>query len=800
MEKNFDFLLGNCFSRYSKYIIQERALPDIRDGLKPVHRRIIFAMEDLGLNHSSPFKKSARIVGEVIGKYHPHGDTSVYDSIVRMSQKWKMRYPLILMHGNNGSIDGDNAAAMRYTEIKLEKISNLVIGDLKKGIVKMNDNFDNSELEPSILPSKIPLLLMNGSSGIASGYATEIPPHNITELLKSSIALINNPGIKINKLMKIVKGPDFPTGGTIHNISGLNDAYHSGKGKIQIVSKYNIISKTPKKSEIIITEIPYNVQKISLVKDITNIVEKENISQVKDIKDYSDNKGLKIIIYVNDNLELSKKIINILLSKTSLSINYNFNMIAIKDKKPCLVNLKEMLESYILFQKQISIKSFKKDLSKCLNKLNVVTGLIKAISILDDVINLIRKSSNRSEAIMNLEKRLSFNNIQATAIVDLKLHRLTSTDINLLIKDKKELKNKIIYFKSILNSDEELNKFLISQMQSIIEGFSCNRRTIISENIDELPKIKSEHIIFEENVLCVVTRDGYLKNLNPSLLKNNSIKDLALKNSDVIIYSRKSINTDYIAIFTNKGSIIAIPIHKIPILKISDQGIHLSDICSLNGAEKAIFVKYISKDDMNNLQNNNLKMVVITKLGKIKTINFSDLNITKKKALPFIKLAHNDYVVRCLIINDNQTFVSIFTSKNNYINFPINDIPNMSFISSGVRSMKLKNEEYIVEATLLNTSNVIGILTNNFKIELMSSDELIISKRDRVPKKINIISKNNQIIFVINKTENIFGICIEDSQNFNHIYLLKINALSLKESIKNYKNKKSLKIVKIFND
>lgn len=470
IEEDLDILVGERFGRYSKYIIQDRALPDARDGLKPVQRRILYAMYKLGLSANRPYKKSARIVGDVIGKYHPHGDTSVYEALVRLSQDFKVRLPLIDMHGNNGSIDGDPAAAMRYTEARLSKYSEYLLEDINKRTVGFVPNFDDEEYEPTVLPAKFPNLLVNGASGISAGYATEIPPHNINEIIQAVIYKLNHKRAKLDDLMEIVKGPDFPTGGIVQGINGIKKAYETGRGKIIIKAKCETV-EMKNINQIVITELPYDVNKANLVRKMSEIYQKKNIDGIIDIRDESDREGLRIVVDLRKDAN-SEDILNFFFKTTDLQINYNFNMVAIANKRPLLMGLNELLDLYISHQKEVITNRSNYELAAAKKRLHIVEGLIEMVSILDAVIQTIRSSENKRDAIENLVATYNFSDLQAEAIVMLQLYRLTNTDIVQLQIEKEKLSQLIEELNDILANEASLVRVIKKELTKTLNELS----------------------------------------------------------------------------------------------------------------------------------------------------------------------------------------------------------------------------------------------------------------------------------------------------------------------------------------
>lgn len=693
--KNLDKLIGQKFGDYSKYIIQERALPDLRDGLKPVQRRILFAMNQLKLNYDSSYKKSARIVGDVIGKYHPHGDTSVYEALVRMSQAWKSSIPLIDMHGNNGSIDGDSAAAMRYTEARLSKFSFFLLEDIEKNLTPFTTNFDDSEFEPLILPAKIPNILINGAIGIASGYSTNIPPHNFSEVIEALIYALKNENFSVSDLKKIIKGPDFPTGGIIESKLGIKEAYHTGKGKIVI--KANIVSD-PKNNQITINEIPFEVNKSDLVRKIDEFILENKIPGLLSIRDDTDRTGLQITLLTRRNVN-HDAIINFLFKNTDLRKNYYVNMIVIKDKKPQLVTLVDIIDDFKDFQFLIYKNLFKYELDKYEKRLSVIKALIEISSEIDEVVKIIRHSLNKQQAKENLIKRYKFTEYQAEAVVNLRLYRLTSTDINKLIEEHKILLNLITHYRKGLKNKKYLSLIIIENLNKIKENFKVARKSIIKDKIEDI-SISEKELLIEESFYLCITRNGYIKLVDLKAKENANDDSFTYLNGDVPL--RKEIkvsNLNNLFIFTEKGKFYKIPIYKLGQFKHKDIGDHLSKYISINGKESIISFT-VAKSKIINLD---LKFVVATKKGMIKQTKISNLNPNVSKGgQKFIKLDEDDLVTSINFVETNKIYeVITFTEKGYYLKYNLNNIPTTSLNSSGVKNIKLLPFDYVINVFLI---------------------------------------------------------------------------------------------------
>ena len=737
LTQNFETIMGERFGRYSKYIIQERALPDVRDGLKPVQRRIIYAMYKLGLASNKPFKKSARIVGDVIGKYHPHGDTAVYDAMVRMSQDFKILLPLIDMHGNNGSIDGDPAAAMRYTEARMSKYSEMLIQDIQKRTVGLVPNFDDEELEPIVLPAKFPNILVNGANGISAGYATEIPPHNPGEVIDAVIYRINNPDCSLDELLEIVKGPDFPTGAIVQGRDGLRQAYETGRGKIFVRARATIEAEKgdPK---IIITEIPYEVNKALLLRRMSDAIAAKNVDGVKMIRDDTDRHGLRIVVEVRKDAN-PENILNFLYKSTDLQISYNYNVVAISKARPMLMGLADILDAYIQHQRDVMTNKCNFELEKSEKRLEIVDGLVAMVSILDAVIATIRNSKNKADAKENIISKYNFTELQAEAIVMLQLYRLTNTDIFALKAERKELEQTIRKLKQILNSNTALMKAIIAELLQTKELVNIPRKTTIEDDIAEL-EVKTEEIITKEDVVLLITKDGYLKRLSKKAFYAPQTEPTKLKDGDVIADIYEVSTTDTLLQFTNKGNYVYLPIHKIPECKHKDLGYHVSTLISVEDDEKVIFSTVVSNftDDK--------YVLIATKDALIKRIKLSSLEVNRySKALKATKLREGDYVVSADICT-GEDYEVVIATKDGFMNrYDASEISIIEPASFGVKSIELKSRpnDYVVGAKYVKEKDIIILLTNRGNIKRMRPEEINKGKKNHVGKMYLKVVKSN---------------------------------------------------------
>ncbi|WP_143353531.1 DNA topoisomerase IV subunit A, partial [Enterococcus faecium] len=559
-ELTLEEVMGDRFGRYSKYIIQERALPDIRDGLKPVQRRILFAMNKDGNTYDKGFRKSAKSVGNIMGNYHPHGDRSIYEAMVRMSQDWKLREVLIEMHGNNGSMDGDPPAAMRYTEARLSKLSGEMLADIEKETVDLVWNFDDTEKEPTVLPARYPNLLVNGSTGISAGYATEIPTHNLAEVIDGTIYMIDHPQASLEKLMEYIPGPDFPTGGILQGKDEIKKAYETGRGKVILRSKTKIEAMKGNKQQIVITEIPYEVNKATLVKKMDEIRLNKKIDGIAEVRDESDRTGLQIVVELKKDAN-AQGILNYLFKNTELQINYNFNMVAIDHMTPHQVGLKDILRSYIEHRKQVITKRSQFDLAKAQKRQHIVEGLMKALSILDEVIATIRESKDKKDAKKNLVDVFQFTEEQAEAIVTLQLYRLTNTDITELQKESESLIAQITELNKILSNDKELFSVMKKELREVKKNYSSARLTTIEDEIEEI-KIDTQVLVAQEDVIVSVTREGYVKRTSLRSYSASKPEEIGMREGDYLLYSGELSTLDHVLLITNKANVIYRPVHE----------------------------------------------------------------------------------------------------------------------------------------------------------------------------------------------------------------------------------------------
>ena len=724
-ELSLEAVMGERFGRYSKYIIQERALPDIRDGLKPVQRRILFAMHEDKNTFDKPFRKSAKSVGNVMGNFHPHGDSSIYEAMVRLSQDWKLREPLIEMHGNNGSMDGDPPAAMRYTEARLSMIAAEMLKDIDKKTVDMVLNFDDTEYEPTVLPARFPNLLVNGATGISAGYATEIPTHNLDETIQATIYLMKHPEASLEELMQFIKGPDFPTGGILQGLDGIKKAYETGRGRAMLRAKTAIEDLRGGKSSLVVTEIPYEVNKAVLVKKIDEIRLLKKVEGIAEVRDESDRDGLRIVIELKKNAN-AEGILNYLFKNTDLQISYNFNMVAIDHMRPKHVGLKQILTSYLEHQRAVTTKRTEFDLNKAKQREHIVIGLIKALSILDQVIKLIRASKNRKDATKNLVQEFDFTEKQADAIVALQLYRLTNTDVTELENEASTLKKAIAKYEKILSDPKELDKVIRQELQTIAKKYASPRKTEIQAKIASL-KIETEVLVAQEDVIVQISREGYVKRSSLRSFNASDANDNGLREDDEPVLQTTVNTLDHLFIFTNKGNVIYRPVHEITEARFKDTGEHLSQTVGLDVDERVIFAKvFKSLDEPGNF-------VFATKEGFIKQTALVDLKpgrTYKSRASRYITLkAPTDEVISLYYTTENKQLVCV--SYNGYgLRYDLAEVPTTGARAAGVKCMDLRDDT-LVSVLLADEQSALGVLTTRGSFKKMKVTEIPMTSRAR---------------------------------------------------------------------
>lgn len=722
-ELTLEEVMGDRFGRYSKYIIQERALPDIRDGLKPVQRRILFAMNKDGNTFEKAFRKSAKSVGNIMGFFHPHGDSSIYEAMVRMSQDWKLREILIEMHGNNGSMDGDPPAAMRYTEARLSELSGELLSDIEKETVDMVWNFDDSEKEPTVLPACFPNLLVNGSTGISAGYATEIPPHNLGEVIDGTIYLIDHPDASLDQLMEYIPGPDFPTGGILQGAKELKQAYQTGRGKVILRSQTRIEEIKGNRQQIVINEIPYEVNKANLVRKIDEIRINKKIDGIAEVRDESDRTGLQIVVELKKEAN-AEGILNYLYKNTELQINYNFNMVAIDEMRPQQVGLKHILRSYIEHRKEVVLRRSQFELKKAQSRQHIVDGLMKALSILDEVIQTIRQSKDKKDAKNNLIMMHQFTEPQAEAIVNLQLYRLTNTDITQLQKEAEELAVKIAQLQKIIYEQAELMRVIKQELKAVKRKYSNPRLSKIEAEIEEI-KIETEVLIASEEVMVTVTKEGYVKRSSLRSYAASNFNELAMKESDYLIYCEQLNTLDHLLLFTNKGNIIYRPIHELPDLKWKEIGEHISQTITKLAMDETIIAAFGYKE-----LTPESTIVLISKYGMIKQVQFSELTpwrTYKSKASIVMNLKGDDELVNIYLTSEQDLQDVFLVTRQAYgLRFSLDQVPVSGPKAAGVKSMNLKDDDYIVNGVLVysNGDTPLVLVSQRSAVKRMLAQEL----------------------------------------------------------------------------
>lgn len=714
--------MGERFGRYSKYIIQERALPDIRDGLKPVQRRILYSMNKDGNTFEKGFRKSAKSVGNVMGNFHPHGDSSIYDAMVRMSQDWKNRETLIEMHGNNGSMDGDPAAAMRYTEARLSEIAGYLLQDIDKNTVPWAWNFDDTEKEPTVLPAAFPNLLVNGATGISAGYATDIPPHNLAEVIDAVVYMIDHPSAKVEKLMEFLPGPDFPTGAIIQGKDEIKKAYETGRGRVVVRSRTAIETLKGGKKQIVATEIPYEVNKAVLVKKIDDVRVNNKVPGIAEVRDESDRDGLRIAIELKKDAD-EETILNYLFKYTDLQVNYNFNMVAIDNYTPRQVGIVPMLSSYIAHRKDIIVARSKFDKEKAEKRLHIVEGLIRVISILDEVIALIRASENKADAKENLKVSYEFSEEQAEAIVTLQLYRLTNTDIVTLENEEAELRDKITMLKAIIGDERTMFNVMKRELREVKKKFGNPRLTELQAQAQTI-EIDTASLIVEEETFVSVTRGGYIKRTSPRSYNSSTIDEVGKRDDDELIFVQQAKTTQHLLIFTNLGNVIYRPVHEITDIRWKDIGEHLSQtITNFATDEEVLYAEIV--DDFEEQT-----YFAVTKLGQIKRFErkeFTPWRTYKSKAVKFAKLKNDEdriVTVHSIALDD----VMLVTLNGYALRFNIEEVPVVGAKAAGVKAVNLKDGDLVQVAFVANTESMY-LLTQRGSLKRMALEVIPVTSR-----------------------------------------------------------------------
>ena len=716
-------IMGERFGRYSKYIIQDRALPDIRDGLKPVQRRILYSMNKDGNTFDKSYRKSAKSVGNIMGNFHPHGDSSIYDAMVRMSQDWKNREILVEMHGNNGSMDGDPPAAMRYTEARLSEIAGYLLQDIEKKTVPFAWNFDDTEKEPTVLPAAFPNLLVNGSTGISAGYATDIPPHNLAEVIDATVYMIDHPTAKVDKLMEFLPGPDFPTGGIIQGRDEIKKAYETGKGRVVVRSKTEIEKLKGGKEQIVITEIPYEINKANLVKKIDDVRVNNKVAGIAEVRDESDRDGLRIAIELKKDAN-TELVLNYLFKYTDLQINYNFNMVAIDNFTPRQVGIVPILSSYIAHRREVILARSRFDKEKAEKRLHIVEGLIRVISILDEVIALIRASENKADAKENLKVSYEFTEEQAEAIVTLQLYRLTNTDVVVLQEEEAELREKIAMLAAIIGDERTMYNLMKKELREVKKKFATPRLSTLEDTAKAI-EIDTASLIAEEDTYVSVTKAGYIKRTSPRSFAASTLEEIGKRDDDRLIFVQFAKTTQHLLMFTTLGNVIYRPIHELADIRWKDIGEHLSQtITNFETNEEILYVEVVDQFD------DATTYFAATRLGQIKRVErkeFSPWRTYKSKSVKYAKLKdETDQIVAVAPIKLDDV---LLISQNGYaLRFNIEEVPVVGAKAAGVKAMNLKEDDVLQSAFICNTSSFY-LLTQRGSLKRVSCEEIPATSR-----------------------------------------------------------------------
>lgn len=715
--------MGERFGRYSKYIIQDRALPDIRDGLKPVQRRILYSMNKDSNTFDKSYRKSAKSVGNIMGNFHPHGDSSIYDAMVRMSQNWKNREILVEMHGNNGSMDGDPPAAMRYTEARLSEIAGYLLQDIEKKTVPFAWNFDDTEKEPTVLPAAFPNLLVNGSTGISAGYATDIPPHNLAEVIDAAVYMIDHPTAKIDKLMEFLPGPDFPTGAIIQGRDEIKKAYETGKGRVVVRSKTEIEKLKGGKEQIVITEIPYEINKANLVKKIDDVRVNNKVAGIAEVRDESDRDGLRIAIELKKDAN-TELVLNYLFKYTDLQINYNFNMVAIDNFTPRQVGIVPILSSYIAHRREVILARSRFDKEKAEKRLHIVEGLIRVISILDEVIALIRTSENKADAKENLKVSYDFTEEQAEAIVTLQLYRLTNTDVVVLQEEEAELREKIAMLAAIIGDERTMYNLMKKELREVKKKFATPRLSSLEDTAKAI-EIDTASLIAEEDTYVSVTKAGYIKRTSPRSFAASTLEEIGKRDDDRLIFVQSAKTIQHLLMFTSLGNVIYRPIHELADIRWKDIGEHLSQtITNFETNEEILYVEVLDQFD------DATTYFAVTRLGQIKRVErkeFTPWRTYRSKSVKYAKLKDDtDQIVAVAPIKLDDV---VLVSQNGYaLRFNIEEVPVVGAKAAGVKAMNLKEDDVLQSGFICNTSSFY-LLTQRGSLKRVSIEEILATSR-----------------------------------------------------------------------
>lgn len=721
LHDNLEDIMSDRFARYSKYIIQERALPDARDGLKPVQRRILYAMYEDGNTFNKPYRKSAKTVGNVIGNYHPHGDRSVYEAMVRLSQNWKITNPLVDMQGNNGSIDDDPAAAMRYTEARLSEISSYLLEDIDKDTVEWAPNFSDEKLEPTVLPARYPNLLTNGITGIASGYATNIPPHNLNEVVDACIYRIQHANCTLEELMQFVKGPDFPTGGIVMGLDGIKQAFQTGRGKVMVRSKVRI-EQTRTIQQIVIYEIPYDVVKSQMVKKIDEIRLNKKIDGLLDVRDESDRTGLRVVIDVKKDID-TEQILNYLYKNTDLQVSYNYNMIAIVDKAPVQMSLADSLDAFIKHREDVVLKRSKFDYEQKSKRAHIVDGLIRAVSIMDEIIHLIRQSKNKADAKKNLIERFDFSEQQAEAIVTMRLYRLTNTDVKELKQEQNLLKKEMKRLHAILTDVNTLHQVLIEELEEINAKIHTPRLSEIQAKVQEIV-IDKRAMVADEMVMVPITRDGYIKKVSMRSYNASNTDPTGMKDSDSVLAYGSCSTLDTLLFFTNRGTYGYLPVYEIEEGKWKDLGSHLGNYIKMDSNEKIIQAYFLRSF------NPNVQVIMASQFGMIKRSRLSDFEVSRNnKSMVCMKIGSMDQVVSVTLSYSPEDSIAVVSQQGYALQYSAQEVAMMTLRTKGVKAMNLGKEDCIADVTILQADKQVLLVGDKAQMKRLKVEEIAQLKR-----------------------------------------------------------------------
>lgn len=721
LHDNLEDIMSDRFARYSKYIIQERALPDARDGLKPVQRRILYAMYEDGNTFNKPYRKSAKTVGNVIGNYHPHGDSSVYEAMVRLSQNWKITNPLVDMQGNNGSIDDDPAAAMRYTEARLSEISSYLLEDIDKDTVEWAPNFSDEKLEPTVLPARYPNLLTNGITGIASGYATNIPPHNLNEVVDACIYRIQHANCTLEELMQFVKGPDFPTGGIVMGLDGIKQAFQTGRGKVMVRSKVRI-EQTRTIQQIVIYEIPYDVVKSQMVKKIDEIRLNKKIDGLLDVRDESDRTGLRVVIDVKKDID-TEQILNYLYKNTDLQVSYNYNMIAIVDKAPVQMSLADSLDAFIKHREDVVLKRSKFDYEQKSKRAHIVDGLIRAVSIMDEIIHLIRQSKNKADAKKNLIARFDFSEQQAEAIVTMRLYRLTNTDVKELKQEQSLLKKEMKRLHAILTDVNTLHQVLIEELEEINAKIHTPRLSEIQAKVQEIV-IDKRAMVADEMVMVPITRDGYIKKVSMRSYNASNTDPTGMKDSDSVLAYGSCSTLDTLLFFTNRGTYGYLPVYEIEEGKWKDLGSHLGNYIKMDSNEKIIQAYFLRSF------NPNVQVIMASQFGMIKRSRLSDFEVSRNnKSMVCMKIGSMDQVVSVTLSYSPEDSIAVVSQQGYALQYSAQEVAMMTLRTKGVKAMNLEKEDCIADVTILQADKQVLLVGDKAQMKRLKVEEIAQLKR-----------------------------------------------------------------------